>query len=234
MSKEAFIRAAYDSPQPAREIHNEEGGGVSYCCHSAMMHWAFMALGETHQGANALVSKLSTLVCRACNNRGGIGGHESISFEWYGSNFCTGAVEISNRMDLTTKVNVGDVLITSRPEAPMHSMVVVKIDDSHTPAIHNQDILKKGHLELDVYFSNVYIRGFNNAGTFPGAGRSVYDDHDRDVTAKTNWYPEGFGVQGGLYVIPFEKYIASAAAARRTINLRDLGHKSNNLRSLLG
>jgi hypothetical protein len=211
MTAATFANFSKTGPNPSETQHGALVGNTTrYTCHMAVMHWAFMDLGDTQAAAHGRVEAINEAKCVACNPGGG--NHGSIPATWYGANFCgVGGVHIPNRAALYAAVNVGDVLIVSNPARPMHSMVVVKKSSV-----------------MGYHF--VYIRGLNNYGT-TGTGIYLrYDNSDRDIDTAALWRQappvlppvlgaEVFGNGGAeLYVIPFANYIASATVAYNNCN----------------
>jgi len=171
----------------------------------AVMHWAFLDLGDSHAQAAGRVNAIKSTVCQGCT--AGHHVHGSIAPAWYRDHFCGGAVAIPNRAALYDAVDVGDVLVT--PGAmPMHSMVVV-----------DKTIGCFGH-------QYVYVRGFNNVGTL-GTGQYLqYDNANRDIDRDSFWRAappqippvaglEVFGHGGSpLFVVPYANYTANAVVIR--------------------
>ena len=97
---------------------------------------------------------------------------------------------------------VGDILFTQAGGSVAHSMVVVR----KTP----------GH---------VFIRGFNNAGTFNYVGIAnpaipgAYDNVDRDICDRVYWNAAGtgFGAGGGLAELRWVRYQNAATRIRAAL-----------------
>ena len=199
-----FANHARMGPNPATTAHAGVGGNTSYTCHMAAMHWAFMDLGDNMATAHAKVEAINRAKCLGCLGLHHL--HGSISPNWYGQHFTTaGAVALMHRGVLYPSVNAGDVLILPRPQAPMHSMVVVSKSSWF------------GH-------TFVYIRGFNNTNTLGTGPFLRYDNADRDVDRAAYWHGVGqvFGLGaaagGRLYKVPYANYSASAAVVRANCN----------------
>ena len=206
MTALTFADHAKHAPIPATTPHLNVVWQTDYTCHMAVMHWAFMDLGDLDAAASGRVNAINATVCLGC--LGQHDQHGSIAPTWYGENFCTGAFGIPNREALFAAVDVGDVLITSDPGRPMHSMVVV---ETSTGCF--------GH-------NYVYVRGFNNVGTLGTGERLRYDNANRDIDRACFWRAappqvppvpgqEVFGNGGAsLAVIPYATYMARATALR--------------------
>jgi hypothetical protein len=172
----------------------------------AAMHWAFMDHGDNDAAANLKIESIIRAKCPRCVNPLGIAPHGSINSNWYGAQFCNGAVAIANRAALYNAVNVGDVLILPSAVMPMHTMVVVS---------------KSSFLG----YTYVYIRGFNNVGTLGTGGFLQYDNSDRDIDVARYWHGPANGNQtfgntaGALLRVPYANYSANALAVRTNCQL---------------
>ena len=189
MTEIPFVQAAMSAPNPQSVTH-PSGGQVVYTCHMAVMHWMCMALGDAAAEANRVVSAFTKASCPGCN---GGGNHNSVDASEYGGIFCKGATKIPNMAGVAGAVTVGDVLITSFPNRPMHSMVVVGKDAT-----------------------TVQIRAFNNMGTFGAGPRLQYDTTSRNICDPALWFSNAakFGATGSdLYVVPHRSF----ATAMRTV-----------------
>jgi hypothetical protein len=110
---------------------------------------------------------------------------------------------VASREALQRAVSVGDVVLVGHKSNPAHSMVVVQ---------------KGGALDRQA----VYIRGFNNTGTFGKGPRLEYDSNDRDLNSSKLWHTQGaetrvgqaFSTGGWMYVVPYSTYEANARALR--------------------
>ena len=206
MSAQTFAANAKEAPDPCKTAHANPLLLTGYTCHMAVMHWAFMDLGDSQATANARLQAIVQGKCQPC--RGGQGTHSSISAAWYGPQFCVGGdTLIANRAALHASVTIGDVLLTNNPAYPMHSMVVV------------------GKNSI-IGFKFVYIRGFNNVGTLGTGGRDQYDNSDRDIDKDNYWHTMGqetrfgqdFARGGYLYCISYANFIARAGVVRGNCN----------------
>jgi hypothetical protein len=150
---------------------------VGYTCHMAVLHWALMALGRTQVDANAAIGDFVKRTCHGC--RFGTGKHDSIDPDLYGQTFCFGAYQIPNANILSAMVDVGDILITERPNSPMHSMVLRQ---------------KRGP-------NHITVRGFNNYGTLGTGVASRYDDESHNITNHKYWRDPDKG-RFGQYGVP--------------------------------
>lgn len=193
-----FATLSKTCPNPYTTTHLVGGGATPYTCHMAVMHWAFMDLGDTSATANARIQAIIQAKCMGCT--AGFHLHASIQDTWYGANLCGGAVTIANRAALYPAVAVGDVLITDHSQRPAHSMVMVSRNSMMTRKYVN-------------------IRGFNNLGTL-GTGTFLnYDHADRDIDKGQYWSAAGFGnAKVALHRIPYATYAAAAAIVRNNCN----------------
>ncbi|MCO6382729.1 hypothetical protein [Oceanicola sp. 502str15] len=176
----------YEPPTPATVPHLGVEP-VSYNCHMAVMHWAFMALGKSHGQANARVAQLAVNNCDACNGKGAR--HATLPNSLYGTMFCSAARRIPGRDQLFAMASAGDVLITGAPSYPSHSMVVRQSKSN----------------------DHVTIRGFNNFGTI-GTGEVLqYDPVSHNITKEKYWPGGSFGNHGSaLWVISHAAYMVKA------------------------
>jgi hypothetical protein len=174
----------------------------------AVMHWAFMDLGDDHATANARLQAVIRATCEACAKPTAGLPHGSIDVEWYGTHFCGlyGTSPISDRATLYREAEVGDVLITNHPRSPMHSMVVVSKSSARGRRF-------------------VYVRGFNNLGTLGTGARAQYDGFDRDIDRGRYWHAAGrFGNDrpgNCLYRIRYDCFKQRAAVVRN--NCKSIG-----------
>lgn len=215
MTALTFATHARSAPVPGTTPHLHGIAATVYTCHMAVMHWAFMDLGDTQAQATGRVSAINEAVCQGCT--AGHHVHGSISPAWYGANFCQGALAIPNRAALFGAVNVGDVLILPAG-MPMHSMVVVQTSTGCFGG------------------SYVYVRGFNNVGTLGTGQRLQYDNANRDIDRAAFWRPapaqippvaglEVFGNGGSpLSVVPYANYMAQATVIRNRCALAANGN----------
>jgi hypothetical protein len=207
MSSQAFAEIARREPKPYQTIHKNDWP-TNYTCHMAVMHWAFMDLGDDQHTAHARVEAIILGTCRGCTK--GSDNHDSIDAKWYGSHFYVGnfAVVIAGCEDLHARVTVGDVLFTSEAAYPMHSMVVVG---------------KKSEGRGRRF---VCIRGFNNLGTLGTGVRSQYDNMDRNIDDDQYWRGEDSEMRFGqkatlghpLCYIPYFRFIDRARVVRGNCN----------------
>ena len=202
MPIDAFVRNARTAPNPHTTPHDDPQMNTSYTCHMAVIHWAFMDLGDSQAQANARLTAIIQDTCPLCGGRDG-NAHGSLLPNWYGTNFCVGAgaSRIANRAALYASVNPGDVLILPDPRAPMHTMVVVQKSQT------------RGR-------SSVLIRGFNNVGTLGTGSFLAYDGSDRNIDDPRFWRAgpggEVFGHNAGsaLHVIPYPNFRSKATEVR--------------------
>jgi hypothetical protein len=206
MPAATFVHHAKSAPVPDGFDHLGGGGVAKYTCHMAALHWAFMDLGDNQATANNRIEALARAKCAACTPpQGGQAAavHLSLPSLWYGANLCVGAVAIANRAALYGAVHSGDVILLGPAAAnPMHSMVVV------------------GKTNI-VGQRFVYIRAFNNAGTFgPPSPHLAYDNSDRDIDKAALWHGPAGGAQNfgntgaNMFVVPYANFSLQAAAVR--------------------
>lgn len=206
MSAETFAAKAKRRPNPDTTTHARDNWVTGYTCHMAVIHWAFMELGDSDARANARVEAIVRAKCPRC---AGGGNHDSIKGSWYGPQFCEGGELIADRASLYGAVAVGDVLITAAPQTPMHSMVVVG---------------KKSVLGRTF----VYVRGFNNFGTLGTGVRDQYDPGKHDIDKEEYWHAQGGQTVFGngvslLYRVPYANFILRAAAVMNRCPMTDGG-----------
>ena len=160
---------------------------VSYTCHSAVLHWAYVDLGLTQHQANLQVTALTKAACPGCNRAGMP--HCSLPAYRYGELFCHTAQRIYKNQLQT--LQAGDVLITGAPTLPNHSMVVRQVRRGPN---HN----------------HVTVRGFNNFGTLNTGILMQYDASSHNITQDKYWVSNAmfgvspFGIE--LYRITYANY----------------------------
>ena len=218
-----FATYSKSCPNPRSVNHTDGGGSPSYICHMAVMHWAFMDLGDNEATANARIQAIIQAKCHSCaavaavaaGGAGGAGGvvvglpHGTINHEWYGANFCGhhGNTMIADRESLYAAANIGDVIITNHPNRPAHSMVVVGKNSS----------LGQKHVD---------VRGFNNFGTLGTGTQNEYDNGDRNIYQSKYWhrfgsetrFGMGFANGAWLWIVPYTNYLTRAAVVRNNCN----------------
>lgn len=193
MTEHNFTSYAKSKPKPMSNVMH------GFTCHVAAMYWIFRDQGETEESAAQKLEGIARAGCQGCGENHNV--HISIKHPWYGINMCRGALAIDDRNGLLTQVQKGDVLIVGSPQAPSHSMVVVRVERNA---------------------ERVYVRGFNNEGTLGTGARDEYDKNDRNVADAQYWHTQGaetrfgkaFSTGGRLYRISYAQYYANAQAIR--------------------
>ncbi len=127
-----------------------------YNCHMAVMHWALIALGKTDQNAQDVVQEFTRVACPHCKGTNNL--IASLQNDEYGKIFCSRAKSLN-----AAECKPGDVLIIPNAGRPTHSMVAISVAGDA-----------------------IGIRGFNNAGTFPGSPYLQYDGTTRMIADRAS------------------------------------------------
>jgi hypothetical protein len=200
MSAQTYAQHAKTGPNPATVQHVGFPAPAPFNCHAAALYWMFRDMALTAADARGCITAIVNATCPGCLGRGAHG--TGLPPDWYGRTFCQNTTAITTRAALFGAVSVGDVLVTGNPPGFMaHSMVVVE---------------KKNFAGRRW----VYVRGFNNAGTFGGSSpRDAYDNHDRDCDKDSLWRAGvggtqqfGFGAGSNLHVVTYANYRMAAQA----------------------
>ncbi len=188
MSAANFANMARHAPRQFNNAH-------SYVCHTAVLHWAFRDLGDSDDRAKKKMEAIAQSQCPQCTNNPPIDCLQtSLRGTWFAPLSAT-AFPILGAGGLGVFF-VGDVVILGNPHNPMHTMVVVGVNDP-----------------------DVFIRGFNNTGTFgPPSPYLAYDNHDRNLNTPALWIHNSFGIGNQpMHRVPYVNYSAAAAAIRNSI-----------------
>jgi len=191
MPKRNLVRAALNAPLNYHVDHPNLSAGVVYTCHMAALHWACMAHGDTPMQAHEKVSAYTRKHCPGCNNLDRP--HASVSTTQYSKDFCSGGLKVSSPDELKENCMSGDILTVGPAAWVSHTMIVRRRSKRS---------------------NRVYIRGFNNHGTFmalppaPLPPRDAYDPVSRDVTDSRLWNGAPFSIGGDqLSVIRHHVYM---------------------------
>jgi len=170
-------------------------GAHGYVCHTAALYWAFRDLGDSGDRAKKKMEAIAQSQCGQCTNNPPIACHHaSILAAWFAP-LSAISTAIPNAGALGAFA-VGDVVILGHPNNPMHTMVVVRVGAG-----------------------DVFIRAFNNVGTFgPPSPYLAYDSHDRNLNTPHLWIGTGFGIGGlAMHRVTYANYTARATTIRNSI-----------------
>lgn len=122
-------------------------------CHMAAIYWGLKASGQLDTAAEDLVENLTRATCPHCAGTNDL--IASLQNDVYGRMFCANAVPL-----LPVECQAGDIAIYASKAIPVHSMVVVNVNNG------------------------VFVRGFNNAGTFAGSPRGAFDPLEHNIAGR--------------------------------------------------
>lgn len=180
--------------QQARRSPSQFNNAHGYVCHTAVLYWAFKDLGDSDSRAKKKMEAIAQSQCPQCTANPPVVCHRpSILGTWFAplSAISTPILGVAG----LAVFNVGDVVILGNPNNPMHTMVVVRVNGG-----------------------DVFIRGFNNVGTFgPPSPHLAYDNHDRNLNTPGLWVGNSFGIGNQpMYRVTYANYIAAAANVRNS------------------
>jgi len=162
MARDDFVQSAHSSPLPNVREHTH-----TYNCHMAVVNWGLQSLGRTQNQAVLTTDRLAGMHCRMCT--GDFNFHQTLPAQAYEARFCQNKRKLLRNLPFDQQIQPGDVILIGVPGFLTHSTVAVRVDPGE-----------------------IYIRGFNNAGSFAEAVelRSQYDPTDRAITSSNYWKDE--------------------------------------------